>query len=298
MKSKKLLLPAIIFTSAIVIMVLYSVITGIAKKPTITQKDFPFSITYELDGEVETVDAIYSVTFIGNDGYVDSTTRQYEGRVISSRKDVDTSFDLKNTDEVTITLHTHLYADYLMGDPLYDYFAHESFEPTLVYYDNMDYSVFEDAESLSAHGVKLISWEYPEPIENEFVFSHISYLSSDAVFPLALIAALALLAVILLVKKDENFVRQRFDTISVVLNFVIAVTAVPFLTVYGWLSDINGSSPDFTQQFGYLLPAITILGLAASVSLRRKQFRKSGFIAQFAGPAAFAILFLFLLLGF
>ena len=50
MKSKKLLLPTIIISVAILAMAVFSVVSNIAQKPTITKGEFPFSITYELDG--------------------------------------------------------------------------------------------------------------------------------------------------------------------------------------------------------------------------------------------------------
>ena len=45
--------------------------------------------------------------------------------------------------------------------------------------------------------VKLVSFEYPTPIENSFVFSHISYFSGAVVLPTLLIALLALIATII-----------------------------------------------------------------------------------------------------
>ena len=75
-------------------------------------------------------------------------------------------------------------------------------------------------------------------------------------------------------------------------NVLIAVIVVPVFLVFGIFVDIIGSSPDLGQQMLYWLPAITILGLAASVSLRRKGFRKGGFLVQFIGPAVFALLYL------
>jgi hypothetical protein len=62
---------------------------------------------------------------------------------------------------------TQLYADYLMGDPEYDYFDNETFEPKIYYYDENE-AEYHDEETLARQGVKLISFEYPMPIENAF----------------------------------------------------------------------------------------------------------------------------------
>ena len=81
MKNKKLLLPTIILISAVLLMAVYSVVTSIAKKPTITEGEFPFSITYELDGETVTINDVYKAHYIGNDGYADTLTRCYVGGI-------------------------------------------------------------------------------------------------------------------------------------------------------------------------------------------------------------------------
>lgn len=294
MKEKKLVIPTVILTAAMIIMVLYSVCSNIAKKPTITQKEFPFSITYEIDGSADTVEGIYVARYTENGGYVSSTTRLYEGEIISQREDVDASFVLSETDTEIITLYTNFFADYLMGDAAFDYFSCEPFAPSLVYYELLENNAYTEPQDLMDRGVRLVSWDYPEPIENTFVFSHISYLTSEAVIPLAAIAAAAWLAVILFVKKEKELGKQKMDVVAVVCNFLITLICVPFFTICGIFSDINGSTPELTHQLIYLLPSITILSLAASVSLRRKGFRKIGFAAQFFGPAVFATLYLFL----
>ena len=289
MKSKKLLLPTIIISAAIVAMIVYSVITSIAQKPTITEKEFPFSITYELNGKTETIEDVYVAFFTGNGGYVETTGRCYDGEIVGKEDKDSASYVLSKINDKAIILYTNFYADYLMGDPEYDYFSDEAFKPSIVYY-GVNGEAYEDEQTLLAHGVKLIDWEYPEPIENTFVFSHISYLSGEVVIPLVVIAVLALVAVIIFVKKEDGLNTQWIDRISVLFNFVIALIVVPFTTIYGVFSDINGSSSAITHQIGYLVPAITILGLAASVSLRRKGLKKSSLIVQFVGPVVFALL--------
>ena len=90
----------------------------------------------------------------------------------------------------------------IADDSEYDYFDNGAFEPRIYYYDAEEQE-YSDEETLSAQGVKLISFEYPTPIENSFVFSHISYFSGKVVLPILLIALLALVAIIILVKKKR-----------------------------------------------------------------------------------------------
>ena len=64
MKSKKLFLPTMIFCVTIVAMIVFSIVNGIAQKPVITENEFPFSITYEIDGKEETSEGVYAGSFV------------------------------------------------------------------------------------------------------------------------------------------------------------------------------------------------------------------------------------------
>ena len=288
MKKHKLFLPILILAIAFLAMAVFAVISNIALKPTITEHEFPFSITYELDGVTETIDGVCQASYIGNGGYVKVTTRQYDGVFLSQGEDIGSAFEIKVGDEWAITLYTHLYPDYLMGDPEYDYFDDTAYEPLLAY---SNWATGESVEGLELpeHGAKIISWEYPEPIENSFEFSHIGHMSSAVVFPFALIAVLALLAVMIILRRDKTIRLKPLDKISVVFNFLIALVFVPFVSIYGVFIDINGSEAAFYHQLGYLVPAVTILGLAASIGLRRSGCRKCSFFIQFAGIVIFAL---------
>lgn len=289
MRTKKLLFTTAVIIAAIIIMAAYAAFSYIAEAPVITEKEFPFSITYELNGKTETMEGIYAVTFTGHGGYIDSTQRMYEGKVLNQNEDDGTAYILSKGKNGTIMLYTNLQADYLMGDPYYDYFPGDTFKPVLSYHDPEGNS-YEDEKTISEHGAKLISWEYPEPVENSFVFSHISYMTGEVVIPTVIIAAAALLLIVIFAKKEKRYRKDPLDKASVIFNFAIALVALPFMTIYGMFSDINGSSPGLLHQMGYVAPAITILGLAASVGLRRKGLSKASFIAQFAGVAFFAVL--------
>lgn len=181
-----------------------------------------------------------------------------------------------------------------MGDPEYDYFDDRAFEPQIFYYDEQEVE-YCDEETLAAHGVKLVSFKYPTPIENSFVFSHISIFSSVVIWPTLLIAFLAWLLTIILVKKE--FVRKPIDVVSTVFNFIITFIAVPVITLCAWLFDMTGDNDHIINQTFYFVPALTILSIAASVALRRKGYSKSALIVEFIGPIVFGgILLLFAIL--
>lgn len=288
MKSKKLWLPTVILAAAVLLTVVYSLVTSIAIKPLVTEYEFPFSITYELHGETVTIDDVYAVRYDRNGGYADSKTRIYVGQIGDMSEDT-TDYILEKDTSGRIELMTNFYPDYMMGDSEYDYFDDEAFEPRILYYDAEE-TEYTDEETLAAQGVKLVSWEYPTPIENSFAFSHISILSGAVVLPALLIAFLAWLATAIFVKKESDYVRKPIDIVALVFNLFITVFLLPYLTACACLIDIAGDNESFFHQIFYFIPALTVLGITASVALRRKGFHKSGFVAQFIGPAIFAIL--------
>ena len=287
MKNKKLFLPTIILAVAILVTAVYSVVSSIAFKPTVTEYEFPFSITYELDGERVTIEDVYKVHYVRNDGYADTKSRIYAGELKSSGED-DTLYTLKKDENTRVELCTHFYADYLMGDTEYDYFDDEPFEPRIYYYDAQE-TEYHDEETLAAQGVKLISFEYPTPIKNSFVFSHISHFSGAVVLPILLIAILALIATIIFVKKEKELKYKAVDIVSIVLNFVSGFTLVPFVTILAVLIGISGGGPELYYQVMYFIPTFVTLCISASIALRRKGYGVKALIAELIGPTVFAV---------
>ena len=287
MKNKKLLLPALILVVALVAIGVYSVVSSIAQKPTVTQGEFPFSITYELDGEQTTIREVYKARYTGNGGYADTKSRVYVGE-IGTRGEGETVYVLKQQNNTRIELCTNFYADYMMGDAEGDYFEEEPFAPRIYYYDENE-TEYYDEETLASQGVKLIDFEYPAPIANSFVFSHISHFSSMVVFPAVLIGVLALGAILIFVKKEQDFQRKSIDSVSIVLNYIVGFAFVPFVTLAGMLLDINGGSSEFYVQAFYFIPAFSVLCVAASVALRRKGCGVASLVSGLLGPGIFGV---------
>ncbi|MBR4292018.1 MAG: hypothetical protein IKT54_00185 [Clostridia bacterium] len=287
MKNKKLFLPAIILAAAVFVIALYSFIFSIAQKPTVTEGEFPFSITYELDGETVTINEIYKARYDRNDGYADTKSRVYVGE-IGDMGEGNTVYTLKEDGNTRIELWTRLYPDYLMGDPQYDYFDDCDFAPAIYYYD-ADYQEFSDEETLTAQGVKLISYEYPSPIENTLVFSHLSYLNGEVVPPTFIVALLALIATIIFVRKEKELKYKAIDIVSIVLGFVVFLTVIPFATMLALMIDIEGGGSELYYQLLYFIPAFSVLCTSASVALRRKGHGVKSLIAELLGPIAFAL---------
>ena len=174
-----------------------------------------------------------------------------------------------------------------MGDPKY---AGTVCQPSGVHhgFDGTNEITVTDPDELAQLGLSIVSWDYPEPIENAFSFGGISLSSEAAIYTVA-IAIAALLACMILIKKDKEIVYSKTDKVSVVLNFLLAMVAFPFILMVSMLSEIVADTSVW-QQLLYMTPALTLLGIAASVTLRRLGHRRIGFWIQFAGPVIFALL--------
>lgn len=285
MKKGKLFLPTIILVLAVVITTISVIIAGISLKPVVTESEFPFSITYELDGETVTINDVYKVHYNDDEAY---KYREYIGK-IQDKKEDNTYYILKTEENGRIELWTQFYADYLMGDPEYDYFDEEPFEPRIYYYDEHE-TEFRDEETLAEHGVKLISFEYPEPIKNSLRFSHIVMPEGGVTLPSIIIAFLAMIATLIFVKKDTDYLRKPINIITIVFNFIIGFIVFPFFTTFAGLLNALGDVGDVMNLTIYLIPALTILCITASIGLRRKLYGKSALAVQFISPAVFVII--------
>ncbi len=287
MKCLKRALPAIVLAVAVLMMSVYTIVSCIAMKPTVTEGEFPFSITYEIDGKTVTIDDVYKAHYVKNGGYADTKSREYVGGIAGLGEN-ETVYTLKKDEHTRVELCTHFYADHLMGDSEGDYFDDEAFEPRVYYYDAEEIE-YSDEETLAAQGVKLIRFEYPTPIENAFVFSHISYCSSAVVLPILGIALLALIAILIFVKKETALKRNAADVVSIILNVVVGVLFLPFVTIAALLIDMNGGGPELYYQILYFIPAFSTLAIAAAVALRRKGHCVKSLLVSLLGPVVFVL---------
>ena len=71
MPNKSLKTPAIILAVGLVLCVVACMLTGILKVPTITQQDFRYSATYQINGETKTLEGIYRCEFVSTGEGID-----------------------------------------------------------------------------------------------------------------------------------------------------------------------------------------------------------------------------------
>ena len=101
------------------------------------------------------------------------------------------------------------------------------------------------------------------------------------------VGLLVIVACMIFVKRDKSVTYKLLDKLSIALNCVVCFVALPFITFTTTLLQITMSGDDLMYQIFLCIPALTAFAVAASVSLRRKGFTKTGFIVQFIGPVLF-----------
>jgi hypothetical protein len=256
------------------------------QKPVVTKQEFPFTITYCYQGETKTISDVYVVEYERTHKYIGDNTICWNGYIKDHDQMQADYYRVIDLDNELFAINVNFVPEYFMGDPEY---AQTQCAPTANYYhfDGVEEISVTDPAELEQPGFSLVSWEYPTPIENSYTYGGIS-LSSEATMYCALLAVMALVACMILVKKDPELTYSGLDKFSIVMNFLIALTVLPFILVASALTEIV-SDATFVQQILYLSPAITAIGIALSVVLRRLGRKYVSLAIQFAGPAVFAI---------
>ena len=100
---------------------------------------------------------------------------------------------------------------------------------------------------------------------------------------------LFILACLIFVRKDKAYTYTALDKVGIVVNFLVGIFGVPFITIACMLFGIVESHIELINQIVYNVPSIALLCLALSVVFRRKGYSKTGFFIQFVGVLLFAI---------
>lgn len=253
------------------------------QSPKVRQQEFPFSITYTYDGKTETISDIYVAEYSPDSKYIGDAPLTWSGYVKDKDRLEPDYYCIAETEEHAFSINLNMEPGYLMGDPRY---ADVVCEPSGAY-TRPEANIIVNAAELEQMGFTIDSWEYPDPIENTFSFGGFS-LSSEATMYTAAIAVTALLACMFVIKRDKEMKYGVLDKISIVLNFLVAFCAFPFILVASALSEIV-ADVSFVQQLLYFAPALTALGIAASVALRRMGRKQISLWIQFAGPVVFVL---------
>ena len=290
MKQKSLRIPLIILAVGLLMAIAAGLLTGIVKAPVITEHDFPFTVTYRLDGETKTLEGIYRCHFRSTGKGTDPLDRYYEGEhLLNSAEEHPAAYTITQKDGLELCIVAIFSARNLMGDA--DGIACHH-DPYLAVMDSegMEYS---DDEILSQFDAEIIDWVYPEPVDNSFKFVGFSHLHDDSMFAMLVAGILTIGACMFFVKRDKTVPYKVIDKLSIAMNFVICFAALPFMTFITALMQITMSGDELAYQTALCIPALTAFTVAASIALRRIRFTKAGFFLQFIGPVLFVLTLIF-----
>lgn len=271
-----LIISTLILTAAVIFVFTGARVSG----PEITLHTFSIPVTYEEYGELKT----QTVNYWGQYWEEDQSFHVYY-----EDSGMPDSVIMKEENGNPIWwLQLELEAGYLMGDLAYaDFYAGGMPEPSIGYYDE-DWNAHSGVTEAEPHGIRLIGVEYPQPIENKIVEKGAS-LDHMAVGVLTAVAFVILLLGIILVKREEGVVYQTCDKAAWILNLAIAVLTLPLLFSLGAEWDLLMGNPVNSILAAFMAP-VTILGICASMTLRRKGKRMLGMTVQFAGLLIFLYL--------
>ena len=286
MKNKSLRIPSIILAVGLVMAIVASLLTGIIKAPVITDHDFPFTVTYRLDGETKALEGVYRCHFRSTGKGTDPLNRYYEGEhLLNPAKEHPAAYTIAQKDELELCIVTIFSDRKLMGDA--DGKA-VHYDPYLAVMDSegMEYS---DEETLSLFDADIIDWVYPESVDNTFMFVGFSSLHDDSMFAMLVVGILTIVACLIFVKRDKTVHYKALDKISIVFNCIVFFVAFPFITFVTSFLQITMSGDELVYQIYLCIPALTAFTVAASIALRRVRYTKAGFFVQFIGPVLFAL---------
>jgi hypothetical protein len=137
-------------------------------RPEVKEGEFDVSITYEVNGEVKTLDLVYVCEYNGIALTLEGTyCRDWNGNFVGY--DDGDVIPVLETAGGKVALCVLIYPEYFMGEP--DYI--DDFSPVVltnyIYYEDGNEMIIDDQELIAEkYGVKVIGCAYSEPIENSF----------------------------------------------------------------------------------------------------------------------------------
>lgn len=135
--------------------------------PEVREGKFDVAITYEVNGEVKTLDLVYVCEY-------DRVAWTLEGIYYRAWKGNFVGYDdgdvipVLETEGGTVALCVLIYPEYFMGEP--DYIDFSPFVLTnYIYYEDGEEMIIDEQDFIAEeYGVKVIGCEYSQPIKNSF----------------------------------------------------------------------------------------------------------------------------------
>ena len=289
MNVKSLKSPALILAIGLLLATIVCLLTNMILIPSVTEYEFPYSITYTLNGETKTVSGVYKCAYDGfNEGY-NPRDRYYKGEfIVDGQSTLYGTYTIAEKDGAELYIVVTFNDEYLMNDTKSENYNTYVQEPYLESIDRDGYEILPE-ESPAEFAAEIVSWDYPEPIDNKFTFGGFSLMHVGSMRAMLAIGLLTLVACMILVKKDPSVCYNALDKISTVLNFAVCFFVIPFITIVIAFLQLTMSTDGVVYQIYLCIPAFTAFTVAASVALRRKGFTKSGMLVQLVGPVLFIV---------
>lgn len=150
---------------------LVSILTGCGwtvPRPEIKTGEFDFSVTYELNGERNTVSGVYVCEYAGTEWTLDGGySRAWNSYIKDGRDEL---MEIAATEDGgTIELHFGFYPEYFMGDPKWSWRGVPEPRLTVSHRNGKELAIQNEADVIEkTYGAKIISYDYSEPIVNSF----------------------------------------------------------------------------------------------------------------------------------
>ena len=160
-----------IFVCVIFVVILTVVLSMFIAKmpiPEIKEGRFDFSVTYEINGEEKTYSGVYVCEYDGAYKTLAGKGIDWKGYVENGEEKC--VIPIQTNEDGIIYIDLYFVPEYFMGDPdaiLYDVPAPALY---MIYHnDNPDESSYATEEEVIAnYGIRIISYDYADPIENTF----------------------------------------------------------------------------------------------------------------------------------
>ncbi len=142
---------------------------GSDTKPVIKEGEFDFALTYEVDGEIGTIEGTYVCKFEKVEYYLDGINRKWTGYIKGHEDSI--VYALKTTDEGIIKVNLDISPKFFMSDPHYKANENTDYpkpEPYLYIVTAEEGENEYMGNRYKGDDVKIISFEYDPPIDNEY----------------------------------------------------------------------------------------------------------------------------------
>ena len=286
-KQKRKIASVWVCAAGITVALLFVLAVYGVKAPEVKSGRFPFTVTYEYMGETTVIEDVFVCEYQGADKGLFYSYRNWSGE--KEQGGFGNHYVIWENGSEYIYLLTGMDARYYMGDPTYretELYEGRTFHAPQGYYrnDETDEESFSE-EELAKRGFKIISYDYPEPVQNSFRFAGVDF-HGGTVVSLVVISAVIILCLLILVRKDKEYRYSAIDITSMACNGLICACGLPFMIAMAVLWGIDGTS-ESGKLFIYAAPIVTVWGIGASILLRRKGIKMGGFFIQFLGPIVF-----------